>query len=85
MSRTHRRSLLGYSLSALLVADAAAVLALVLNQWFAQGAGRAWALAAAMAIPLFVPARRLSIAVLDMAERYAGIPDTGEKIPGAGQ
>ena len=85
MSRTTRRSLLRNPLSALIALDLLALAALVANQWFAVSAGVAWGIAAALALPVFALARPVSATVLAMADRYAGIPNTGEQIPEAGQ
>lgn len=85
MSRNARRFLLRNALSALVTLDLLALTAFVLNQWFALDIMEAWRVAAAFALPVFVLVQPLSGAVLAMADRYAGIPDTGEKIPRAGQ
>jgi len=85
MSRSTRRLLLRNALSALIALDLLALIALVVNQWLVQDMAYAWGIAAVLALPLFALAGPLSDAVLVMADRHAGIPNTGEKIPGAGQ
>lgn len=85
MSRSTRRSLLRNALSALVAVDLLALVALVANQWLAIIPVQAWGIAALLALPVFLLVRPLSDAVLVMADRFGGIPDPGEKIPGAGQ
>lgn len=85
MPASRRRDLLRHALSALIALDAVALVALVLNQWLIDSPALSWLLAAALAAPLFALSRPLSSAVLDMADRHAGIPETGVTIPGSGQ
>lgn len=85
MSRSARRSLLHTALSALIALDLLALVALVANQWFEVHATQAWVIAGVLAVPVFMLVRPLSDAVLAMADRFGGIPDMGEKIPGVGQ
>lgn len=85
MSRATHRSLLRNALSALVALDLLGLAALVSNQWFAITPAQVWGVAAMLALPVFMLVRPLSDAVLAMADRFGGIPDPGEKIPGAGQ
>lgn len=85
MTRPMRRTLLRNAFSTLIAMDGVALAALVANQWFVEGLGHSWSIALVLFLPLFLLARPLSEAVLTMAERHAGIPDTGEQIPLSGQ
>lgn len=55
----------------------------------AQGGGAAWLMAWALAflvgMPVLVPVLALAGAAQRRAHRHAFVPNTGEKIPGAGQ
>ncbi|GGK15841.1 hypothetical protein [Luteimonas terricola] len=85
MSRSTRRLLLRNALSTLIIVDLLALLALIANQWLVHDTAYAWGIATMLALPLYPLARRLSDQVLAMADHAAGIPDTGEQIPEAGQ
>jgi len=85
MSRSTHRSLLRNALSALVALDLLGLAALVSNQWLAIPPAQVWGVSAMLALPVFMLVRPLSDAVLGMADRFGGIPDPGEKIPGAGQ
>lgn len=85
MPRPVRRHVLANTLSALIAWDAALLISLVWTQWFTGPSGAAPGIALALAAGLFLPARRVALAVMAMADRYAGIPDTGEQIPSPGQ
>lgn len=80
-----RRQLLRNALSALIALDLAALSGLIADQWFIERTGHSLGFALALLPPMFALSRPLSDAVLVMADRHAGIPDAGERIPTTGQ
>ncbi|MDQ2703027.1 MAG: hypothetical protein M3Y70_09525 [Pseudomonadota bacterium] len=85
MFRPTHRPLVRNALSALVALDLLGLATLVSNQWFAIDPVLAWGVAAVLALPVYVLVMPLSNAVVAMADRFGGVPDAGEKIPGAGQ
>lgn len=85
MSRMTRRSLLRHALATLIGFDVLAFAFLVANQWLETSTALTWGIALSLAFPVFALSWDAADEVLRMADRHAGIPDTGEQIPQSGQ
>ncbi|MGY0652909.1 hypothetical protein ACW7GZ_13825 [Luteimonas sp. A537] len=85
MSRSARRSLLRNALATLIAFDLVASTSFIAYQWLGASMSLAWGIAMALAFPVFALSWSAADAVLVMADRHAGIPDTGEQIPRTGQ
>lgn len=85
MSRTTRRTLLRNALATLIAFDVVALASFVANQWLEASSALTWGIAMALAFPVFAMSGAAADAVLLMADRHAGVPDTGEQIPQSGQ
>jgi len=85
MSRIARRTLLRNALATLIAFDVVAIATYVANQWLEASGALTWGIAMALAFPVFAMSGAAADAVLEMADRHAGIPNAGEQIPPSGQ